>query len=92
MALLARDLRWSVSAARLTRLLQALDDAGELDWTPVDGIDQLKSGLSTSIRALPLADRLLVEADVLAYPPVVPAVLLSEKMSPRRSVSGVTSR
>ena len=45
-ALMARDLRWSISAARVTRLLQALDDTGELDWAPVEGIDQLKSGLS----------------------------------------------
>ena len=44
-ALMARDLRWSISAARITRLLQALDDTRELDWAPVDGIDQLKSGL-----------------------------------------------
>ena len=43
---MARDLRWSISAARVTRLLQALDDTGELDWAPVEGIDQLKSGLS----------------------------------------------
>ena len=75
---------WTVSTARLSRLLQALDDTGEQDWTPVDGIDQLRSGLSASIRALPLADRTLDVTDVMAYPVVVPATTLSEKMSPLR--------
>ena len=83
-ALMERDLNWTVSAARISRLLQALDDTGELDWTPVDGIDQLRSGLSASIRALPLADRTLDVSDVMAYPVVVPATTLSEKMSPLR--------
>ena len=52
--------------------------------------DSLKSGLSASIRTLPLAERLLVEANVMAYPPVVPAVLISEKMSPFRLRGDIT--
>ena len=83
-ALLERDLNWTVTAARLTRLIQTLDEAMELDWTPVDGIDQLRIGLSASIRTLPLADRMLDVGDVLAYAVVVPATTIHEKMTPLR--------
>ena len=83
-SVLGRDMRWVMNPARCARLLQAMDDAGVLEWTPVKSINQLKGVLSKGIRAMRVADRILGDADVIAYPEVAPAVHISEKITPLR--------